>query len=144
MTYAVDTNVLVFASDRGSPFYQGAQDAIRRFYDEDETVYLFWPVIMGYLRLVTSPALLRTSISTGEACQAVERLISLPNVRTGAESNDFWAHFMTIQGQLSIRGKLVPDAHIVALMRQHGVSRILTHDRDFRKFDGIRVVDPFV
>ena len=41
------------------------------------------------------------------------------------------------------RGNLLTDAHIVALMRQHGVSTIYTHDRDFRKFDGIRVVDPF-
>ena len=44
---------------------------------------------------------------------------------------------------LVIRGNLVPDAHLVALMRQHGVRTIWTHDRDFRKFNGIRVVDPF-
>lgn len=42
----------------------------------------------------------------------------------------------------SVRGDLVPDAHIVALMRQHAVPTIWTHDRGFRRFDGIRVVDP--
>jgi hypothetical protein len=41
------------------------------------------------------------------------------------------------------RGNLVPDAHLVALMRQYGVSTIVSHDRDFRMFDGIRVHDPF-
>ena len=35
------------------------------------------------------------------------------------------------------------DTHIVALMRRHGVRTIITHDRDFRRFDGIRVRDPF-
>ena len=39
-------------------------------------------------------------------------------------------------------GKLVHDAHLVALMHQHGVSTIWTHDVDFRRFDGIRVYDP--
>ncbi len=34
------------------------------------------------------------------------------------------------------------DAHLVALMNQHGVSTIWTHDVDFRRFDGIRVYDP--
>lgn len=28
-------------------------------------------------------------------------------------------------------------------MRQYEVKTILSHDRDFRKFDGIKVVDPF-
>lgn len=32
-------------------------------------------------------------------------------------------------------------AHIAALMRQHGVSTIYTRDRDFRRFDGIKVED---
>jgi predicted nucleic acid-binding protein len=42
-----------------------------------------------------------------------------------------------------VRGNLVPDAHLVALMRQHGVSTIWSHDRDFLKFPGIKVQDPF-
>lgn len=41
------------------------------------------------------------------------------------------------------RGNLVPDAHLVALMHQYGVRTIISHDRDFKKFDGIRVEDPF-
>ena len=44
---------------------------------------------------------------------------------------------------LIVRGNLVPDAHVVALMRQHGVSTIWSHDRDFVKFPGISVRDPF-
>ena len=35
-----------------------------------------------------------------------------------------------------------PDAHLVALMRQHGVSTIYTRDRGFRRFDGLTVLDP--
>jgi len=33
------------------------------------------------------------------------------------------------------------DAVILATMQLHGVKRILTHDKDFRKIKGIRVVD---
>ena len=40
-------------------------------------------------------------------------------------------------------GNLVPDTHLVVLMRQHGVKEIWTGDRDFRKFDGIVARDPF-
>lgn len=41
------------------------------------------------------------------------------------------------------RGNLVTDAHLVTLMRRYGVRTILTRDRDFRRFDGIRALDPF-
>ena len=39
-------------------------------------------------------------------------------------------------------GNLVSDAQLVALMYEHGIRTIWTRDRDFRKFDGIRVRDP--
>jgi len=40
-------------------------------------------------------------------------------------------------------GNLVPDAHLVALMLENGVRTIMTRDRDYRKFRGITVRDPF-
>lgn len=42
-------------------------------------------------------------------------------------------------GRVGIGGR---DAVILATMQLHGVKRILTHDSDFRKVKGIRVVDP--
>jgi len=43
-----------------------------------------------------------------------------------------------------VRGNLVPDAHLAAVLRQHGVVTLYTHDRDFRKFDFLRAIDPLV
>ena len=42
-----------------------------------------------------------------------------------------------------VTGNLMHDAHIAALCVEHGVSELLTGDRDFRRFSGLRVVDPF-
>jgi hypothetical protein len=36
----------------------------------------------------------------------------------------------------------VPDAHLAALLRQHGVKKLYTHDRDFLKFSFLDVRDP--
>lgn len=40
-------------------------------------------------------------------------------------------------------GNLVPDAHLAALMLEHGVATIVTRDRDFRRFRGLSIDDPF-
>lgn len=51
--------------------------------------------------------------------------------------------FQRTAGEQVVRGNLVPDAHLAALMRQHGVATIWSADRDFRRFDGITARDPF-
>jgi predicted nucleic acid-binding protein len=43
-----------------------------------------------------------------------------------------------------VRGNLVPDAHLAALLRQHGVRRLYTADTDFHRFPFLEVSDPFV
>jgi predicted nucleic acid-binding protein len=38
----------------------------------------------------------------------------------------------------------VQDAHLAAVLRRHGVTRLYTNNRDFRKFDFLEAVDPLV
>ncbi|MBO0884009.1 MAG: PIN domain-containing protein, partial [Mycobacterium sp.] len=73
----------------------------------------------------------------------VEQLVCQPHVRHVGETDGFWPVYRRVADAIKPKGNLVPDAHLVALMRQHGISTIWTHDRDFRKFDGITVRDPF-
>jgi hypothetical protein len=40
-------------------------------------------------------------------------------------------------------GNLVHDAHIAALAIEHGVREFLTLDRDFARFPGLTVRNPF-
>lgn len=42
-------------------------------------------------------------------------------------------HASRVAGEVPVRGDLVPDAHLVAILRQHGVRTLCTRDRDFRK-----------
>lgn len=42
-----------------------------------------------------------------------------------------------------VTGNLIHDAHIAALCLEHGVKKLLTGDRDFLRFPGLRVTNPF-
>jgi uncharacterized protein len=44
---------------------------------------------------------------------------------------------------MPVRGNLVPDAHVAAILFQHGVNTLYSSDRDFRKFQSLNVRDPF-
>jgi predicted nucleic acid-binding protein len=59
------------------------------------------------------------------------------------EQEAFWRRFSEVADDVGPTGNLVPDAHLVALMLENGVRTIMTRDRDYRKFRGITVRDPF-
>jgi toxin-antitoxin system PIN domain toxin len=143
VTATLDTNVLLYASDQSSAFHDRALALLGTLATGPDLVYLFWPVALGYLRISTHRAIFQKPLSAAEAMANVDDLVSRPHVRTGGEVDGFWNRYREVTDGVPVRGNLVPDAHIVALMRQHGVTMIWTHDRDFLKFQGINVRDPF-
>jgi toxin-antitoxin system PIN domain toxin len=143
MTYTVDANVLLHASDRDSPFHDRAVGLLDEIALGPEIVHLFWPTIMGYLRIATHPAVFTRPLSHADARANVDALLELPHVQASGEGDGFWRQFTDVADDVTPTGNLVPDAHLVALMLQSGVRTILTRDRDYRKFRGITVRDPF-
>jgi toxin-antitoxin system PIN domain toxin len=142
VSVTVDANVLVYASNEAEPVHETARWLVERLAEGPEIVYLFWPTVMGYLRIVTHPSLLPRPLSPADAISNVEGLISAPHVRTPGEDEGFWELYLATRNDAD-RGNDIPDGHLAALMRQHGVGTIYTRDRDFRRFDGIAVEDPF-
>jgi toxin-antitoxin system PIN domain toxin len=142
MSATVDANVLVYASNNADPLHEPALELVRRLADGPELVYLFWPTLMAYLRIVTHPAILPRPLAPRDAMRNVEALLDRPHVRTPGELDGFWPIFRATAGDRP-RGNDVPGAHLAALMRQHGVRFVYTRDRDFRRFDGIDARDPF-
>ncbi len=143
MSQTVDANVLVYAANDSAPEQRHARELVERLAAGPALVYLLWPTLLGFLRIATHPSIFASPLTPDEAVDNVESLIGRPHVRTVGEGAAFWPSFRSVAVESPIRGNGVPDAHLVALMREHGVSTIFSRDRGFRRFDGIRVVDPF-
>jgi hypothetical protein len=141
MSVTIDANVLVYASNEAEPVHVPARRLVERLAAGPEIVYLFWPTIMAYLRIVTHPSLLPRPLSPPQAISNVKALIAAPHFRTPGEEEGFWELYLATRND-SDRGNDVPDGHVAALMRQHGVATIYTRDRDFRRFDGIAAENP--
>lgn len=144
MSVTLDANVLLYASDQLSPQRDRALTLIERLAAGPEILYLFWPVVMAYLRIGTHPGVFQRPLSPEDARAGIADLLGRPHVRAPGEAEGFWATFAAVTSTAGpVRGQLVTDAHIAALMRQHGVTTIWTRDRDFRRFEGITARDPF-
>ncbi len=139
----VDTNILVYAANAEDENHEASKALLNRLAAGPELLTLFWPTLLGFVRIVTHPRVFRSPLSFKVAYDAVDRLIARRHVRVLGEADDFWALFGQTASAAKVSGNLVPDAQLAALMRQHGVREIWTNDRDFRKFDGIVTLDPF-
>jgi toxin-antitoxin system PIN domain toxin len=142
VSVTVDANVLIYASNEAEPVHAQARALVERLATGPDIVYLFWPTIMGYLRIVTHPSVLPRPLSPRDAIANIDALRAAPHVRTPGEDDGFWDIYLATRSDTE-RGNAVPDGHLAALMRQHGVGTIYTRDRDFRRFDGIAAEDPF-
>ncbi len=98
---------------------------------------------MSYLRIATHPRIFSAPLSPDEALANISALLALPHVRAVSELEGFIAAYQYVVCATPVRGNLVPDAHIAAILFQHGVSRLYSNDRDFLKFRPIELLDPF-
>lgn len=142
MSATVDANMLVYASNRGDPVHAQARQLVQFLAAGPDLLYLFWPVVLGYVRIVSHSAILPRPLSPRDAAGNVDALLRRGHVRGLGEVEGFWELFRSTSRDQA-RGNEVPDAHVVTLMRQHGVRRIYSRDVGLRRYADIEVVDPF-
>ncbi len=143
MSFAIDANALLYASNRESPNWATATRILAECVTRKEVFYLPWPVIMAYLRISTHPAIFVSPLTPAEATGNVKALLQIPHARVLSEGPRFWEEYQKVTNSIVVRGNLVPDAHIAALLLEHGVKEILTNDTDFLKFPFLKVINPF-
>ena len=143
MSATVDVNVLLHASDAETAEHAAAKRLMVRLVRGPALTTLFWPVVLSYLRIATNPRVYARPLPPSDVIGLIDRVLAVPSVRVVGENSGMWAAYQRLDIGQPIRGDLVPDAVIVALMLSNGVSTIYTRDRGFRRFDGIKVVDPF-
>jgi toxin-antitoxin system PIN domain toxin len=143
VSISIDVNVLLYASTTRSTYHTRANELLQQCASGSDLFCIGWPTVMAYLRMVTHPAIVSPPLPIREAEGNVDALVRLPNVRLLSEQEGFWDLYRESTQGLVVRGKLVPDAHLATLLRQHGVRVLYTNDRDFRKFDFLEVRSPF-
>lgn len=136
---AVDTNVLVYAFRDEFEFHAPARSALRGLAEGPAAWALPVFVLAEFLRVATHLRILQPPPEEREAIAFLDRLIASPTVRILLPGDRYWPLLRAAVDDDRARGNEVHDAAIAAVCREWGVSEILTHDRDFARFSGLRV-----
>ena len=140
---AVDTNVLVYAEIASSRHSQKARELLRELAEGSLSWAIPWPCIYEFLRVVTHPRVFHPPTPIEVALSDLKAILDSPAVILLSETQRHSKVMETIIKESGVTGNLIHDAHIAALCLEHGVTQLLTGDRDFSRFRGLRIVDPF-
>ncbi len=139
----VDTNVLIYATFEDAPEHTRARAWLEeRLAAPDETVALCWPVLYAFLRLITSPRVFAANaVTVGDGWATVASYLAQPVVRIVTPGSGHQTIAAELAATPGLRSDDVPDLELAALAIEHGLV-LATHDSGFRRFAGLRTIDP--
>ena len=136
----IDTNVLVSSRVPGAPHYDVARSALQEASRGDQPLRISRQVVREYLATVTRPQSWKVAITREEALSDAEWLVA--NFDVLEDSAQVTDTLISLCREVSVSGRQIHDANIVATMLAHGERRLLTFNAtDFRRYgDRIELV----
>ena len=136
-----DVNLLVYAYSSAAPHHPQARQWWEGAVNGVQPIGLPWVVALGFVRILTSRAVMAEPMEAGTALGHVHSWLEEPSVfllQPGPR------HLSLLRGfaQAGVMAPaLVTDAHIAALALEHQ-GCVHSNDADFARFPGLRWVNP--
>jgi len=137
----IDANVLLYAYDRSDPRHSAAARWLEKTLSGQDQIGLALMTVLAFVRITTDPRVYQHPLLASAAVGHVERWLARSNVQLIEPSDGHWTKLADLASRGQARGALVMDAHLAALTIEHGAT-LATTDRDFRRFPGLRTIDP--
>ncbi|MDP9178398.1 MAG: type II toxin-antitoxin system VapC family toxin [Gemmatimonadota bacterium] len=137
----IDLNLLLYAVNRDSPRHSDAMTWLQEAMSGEERIALAWTVMLGFIRVTTSPRVLEHPLSVDNALRTVDAWLSQPSVSPLEPGDAHWSILRDLLLEAGSAGNLTADAHLAALAIEHG-AELCSTDADFARFKRLRWTNP--
>ncbi len=139
----VDANLLLWAHHRNFDRHRVAWSWWRELLSSQALVGIPWPSILAFVRISTHPRALERPLDVRAAWQIVDGWLDRPNIWIPVPTERHRTILASLLEVGQAAGNHVPDAHLAALAVEWGLE-LLSADRDFARYPGLRWRDPLV
>lgn len=136
-----DVNLVVFAYNEAAPRHHVARAWWEKLMTGREALGIPWAVVIGFIRLVTHPAVLETPLPAVAAIARARQWFTREHVLTLDPGP---RHLQILEDLLQATGvaaNLTTDTHLAALAIEHQCE-LHSNDTDFGRFPGLRWHNP--
>lgn len=137
----LDTNVIVYAYDTGSPRHEVCAALCERALKEPARFCITPQVLFEFLSVITRPERVSTPIPLADAMEEIEVLSDeLPILRAPIDLHRLALALLRASG---LSAKTIFDHVLAATVLAHGVSKVYTFDTgSFGRIPGVTVLRP--
>lgn len=136
-----DVNILVYAHSPGMPQHLLAVEWWERTLSGHRTVGLAWAAMVGFIRVTTNLRAFQEAATPDAAIRQVERWLAAPCVRILSPGDRHASILFHLIRHVGVAGNLSTDAHLAALAIEYQ-AELVSNDRDFGRFPGLRWFNP--
>jgi toxin-antitoxin system PIN domain toxin len=137
----VDANVLLYAYDLEALQHESCRRWLTAALNGSELIGLPWQSALAFIRISTHAKIYVRPMTMDVATGLISSWLERPQVVSLLPESRYWSILRDQLKHAQVRGPMVMDAALAALAIEHGAALCST-DRDFRRFDGLRLVDP--
>lgn len=140
--FVVDTNIFLYAAEKSFSEHKRCRELVQEWREQPAIWHTTWSILYEFVRVATHASVFKKPWSVAHAWEFVTALLASPSLLVIVETDRHHDVAKDLLDELPRGGNIIHDAHIVALMREHGIQRIYTRDTDFHRFKKIEVIDP--
>lgn len=138
----VDVNIIVYAGSKDSNDHVRYLEWLTNLVESNEPIGISDLVLCGAIRILTNSRIFKSPSTFDAAFAFVERIRALPQAVVIGPGPSHWSIFERLCRESNATGNLVTDAYFAALAIEHDCE-LITADRDFKRFAGLRWRHPF-
>lgn len=136
-----DVNLLVYAYNADAPLHGQARRWWETCLDDSRPVAIAWVVALGFVRLMTSRAVMQRPMAMETALGHLGRWLERPSVLILQPGPRHLAILSSFCDAGVLHSALLTDAHIAALAIDNQAV-VHSNDNDFSRFPGLRWSNP--
>ena len=136
-----DLNLLVYTYNSDAPQHSAARRWWEASLSGSTSVGLPWAVLIGYVRVMTSRAVLLEPLSPTEAVSDIREWLDQPQVQVLVPGLRHLDVFTGLAEATGTAGRLTTDLHLAALAIENQ-AELHSNDTDFGRFPGLRWHNP--
>ncbi len=144
--YLVDSNVLLRFIEAGHTQHQDARNALLGLDQTGALLHLVPQVLIEFWGVATRPSSARGGLNLSPARAEIEVARFQAGLILLLDAPGIFPEWERLASSYGVSGKEVHDTRLVAAMKVHGLTHLLTFNgKDFRRFEqseGITAVDP--